>query len=108
MSFHFLGNANPSDFLAKGDFSIDKFIDYTDAGGLHPLSHSLFAGASFSASADDYLLQNFKFTADGGAAFTAAAVPEPGTWLMLLAGLGVMLVRLRFRGDAATSSSPAP
>lgn len=88
VSFHFLGGTDPNAFQASGKFDIDSFLQVQ--GSDEGLDSSAFARVSFSARADAYTVTNFSFTADGGAAFTAAAVPEPGEWMMLLSGLAVV------------------
>ena len=56
-------------------------------GSLTVLDPALFSSAVFSAQADSYTITNFTFNAATGASFTAAAVPEPEAWAMMLAGL---------------------
>lgn len=88
LSFRFLGNTDPNAFLASGQFDIDNFFQVRAANGSSSdLNHALFSNTKFSASAEGYRFNSFAFTADGGAVFSAAAVPEPQTWAMLLAGL---------------------
>jgi len=88
IEFDFLGDTDPNAFLASGLFDIDSFLkSHLAGGGFGELDHSLFDGAHFSASADAYHFDNFSFSADGGARFTATHVPEPESWLLLLAGL---------------------
>jgi len=87
VEFRFLGATDPNAFQASGGFKVDTFFQ-TSAG--QALDHQTFAGASFSAHADAYQFTSFSFNADGGAVFTAAAVPEPGAGWMALAGLAVL------------------
>ena len=54
------------------------------------LDHELLDGASYSASSGAYQFTSFSFNADSGAVFQAQAVPEPGTWLLWMAGLAAM------------------
>ena len=99
--FRFLGDTDPNAFKARGAFVINQFFQSQDAqGNLTNLAAATFDGASFSAQADGYNLNNFAFSTAGGASFTAAPVPEPGEWMMLLAGLGLMGVVARRRRSA--------
>jgi len=88
LSFRFLGGTDPNAFLASGQFDIDNFFQIRAANGSSSdLKHELFSQTKFSASAEGYRFNSFAFSADGGAVFSAAAVPEPQSWAMLLAGL---------------------
>jgi len=96
VEFRFLGATSPDAFKASGGFDIDTFFrTRSEAGVDSELAHSLFAGASFSAQADQYTISNFSFSTEGGAVFSAAAVPEPQTWLMLLSGVALLVWRRR-------------
>ncbi|KQW51451.1 MULTISPECIES: PEP-CTERM sorting domain-containing protein [unclassified Roseateles] len=83
IEFRFLGASDPSAFQASGAFQIDSFLRQGSSG----LDHELLDGASYSASSAAYQFTSFSFSADGGAVFQAQAVPEPGSWALLLAGL---------------------
>jgi T5SS/PEP-CTERM-associated repeat protein len=86
--FRFLGNTDPNAFKTAGLFNIDNFFQTKDSNGiLHDLSPQQFSTAAFSARADSYAITNFSFDAANGASFVAAAVPEPESWAMLVAGL---------------------
>lgn len=100
IEFDFLGDTDPNAFLASGLFDIDNFLkSHLAGGGFGELDHSMFDSAHFSASADAYHFEDFSFSADGGARFSATHVPEPESWLLLLAGLGSLaFVRRRFVG----------
>jgi len=94
IEFRFLGATDPNAFQASGGFGIDSFLRQGNAG----LDHGLLAGASYSASSSAYQFTGFSFTADGGAVFQAQAVPEPGTWVMFVLGLGFCACLQRRRG----------
>ena len=88
VEFRFLGTTNPNAFQASNLFDVDNFFrQRTAGGGTADLAPDAFSTASFSAAADSYTISNFSFSAAAGANFTAAPVPEPGTWAMLAAGL---------------------
>ena len=88
VEFRFLGTTDPNAFQASKLFDVDNFFrQRTAGGGTADLAPDAFSTASFSAAADSYTISNFSFSAADGASFTAAPVPEPGTWAMLAAGL---------------------
>ncbi|MDC8774105.1 beta strand repeat-containing protein [Roseateles albus] len=103
ISFKFLGNTDPNAFQSSGGFQIDNFLHRSSGAGL---DDALFQKVSFSASSDVYHFQSFSFTAAGGAVFVAQAVPEPGTWLMLLGGLVWIGSLARRRRGGPTSRRP--
>lgn len=94
ISFRFVGGTDPRAFQAGGRFLIDSFFARQSGA---ELSHGAFAAVSFTASADAYRIESFSFTADGGATFTATPVPEPGSWLLMLAGLCALCIRKKGR-----------
>jgi hypothetical protein len=89
--FRFLGNTDPNAFGASGLFNINTFYQerQTD-NSLMALAPSVFTNAVFTAHADDYQITSFAFSAASGGTIIAAAVPEPETWAMMLAGLGLI------------------
>lgn len=92
ISFRFLGMTDPNAFQSGGGFRIDQFFA---RGATGELDHNLFDGVTFTASADAYAFSSFSFTAEGGAAFSAVAVPEPAAWALMLVGLAIMTARAR-------------
>lgn len=88
VTFSFLGSTDPVAFKASGGFQIDTFMVQRTAQGDVGLDDASFAGVQFGAEATGYTISNFSFDAATGAGnFTAAPVPEPGTTVLLLAGL---------------------
>ncbi len=91
VEFRFLGETNPNAFQASGGFGTDTFFQVRGADGvLGVLAPSVLATASFDATADRYVINDFSFTAAGGASFTATPVFEPETAAMLVAGLAAL------------------
>lgn len=96
IEFRFLGSTDPNAFQASGGFDIDTFLAAKDSGGqLGALDPALLADTTFSARADAYAFTSFTFDAVAGASFVAQPVPEPGAWLMMLAGGAALAGRLR-------------
>lgn len=107
VEFRFLGATDPNAFQASGSFDIDTFFQARSAAGVDSaLAHALFSTASFSAQADRYTISNFSFSSDGGAVFSAAAVPEPQSGLLLLAGLALVAGARRQRALALRRVGP--
>lgn len=92
VEFRFLGNTNPDSFRSAGLFDIDTFLHRTDGlGGLSALPDSAFDHVAYSARSDAYRFINFDYSAGAAPQFTLApAVPEPGTWALMLAGGAVL------------------
>ena len=95
VEFRFLGNTDPLAFRASGGgaaFSVNTFFQQREVGGgTSGLAPESFVTASFSASAADYSIGNFSFTAGSGAnQFTATPVPELDSAAMLFAGLATL------------------
>ena len=103
IEFRFLGDTNPVEFNESGGFDTDTFFQVkgTD-GNLGVLDDTFFSQVGFKASAEDYTIQGFSFSAASGASeFSATPVPEPGTTAMLLAGLAGLGWLVRRRRQAA-------
>lgn len=89
IEFRFLGATDPTAFRQSGRFDTDTFFQVAAADGtVGVLAPSFFTDVTYEASAEGYTISNFSFDAATGAGnFTAAAVPEPTTSALLLAGL---------------------
>ena len=87
IEFRFLGATDPNAFQASGGFDLDTFFGLVGAQGEVELADAMFAQASYSARSDAYRFDSFTFSASSGATFVAVAVPEPGTWALMLSGL---------------------
>lgn len=105
VEFRFLGTTDPNAFQASGGFQVDTFFRMAAGAGL---DHATFAGASFTAASQAYRFTDFRFSADGGAVFTAAAVPEPGAGGMALAGLALLAGLWRRRRADRLQGAAAP
>jgi len=60
--------------------------------GLNETLDQIFAQAIFEASSENFVLQNFTFTPEGGVgeefvAIPAITVPEPAPWMLMLGAL---------------------
>ncbi len=106
VEFNFIGDADPTKFGAAGEFDLDTFLLSRDGGvdtGLSSVFASgtdwgtLFTPAQFSARSAQFDITGLALNADGSFAVQAAAVPEPGTWALMLVGSVLLLGRLRSR-----------
>ena len=91
VEFRFLAGVNPTAFQASGNFGVDHFFKVRAPDGQDSaLAGTAFGGVLFSASAQDFVISNFAFTAGSGASFGATLVPEPAAWaLWMLGGLAL-------------------
>ena len=111
-TFAFLGNTNPSEFIASGGFQLDTFLRAgVSAAASQPLSSTFAAGTDwsqrvavqqFSVSSASYDVSGLSLSPRGAIAGTVTAVPEPAPMALLLAGLATIgwLTRRR-KGKAA-------
>lgn len=106
VEFNFIGDADPTKFGAAGKFDLDTFLLSRDGGVDTGLSSvfasgtdwdSLFTTGQFSARSAQFDITTLALNADGSFAVQAAAVPEPGTWALMVVGSVLMLARLRSR-----------
>ena len=85
--FRFLGATDPNAFGASGLFNINTFFQERQAdNSLAALAPAVFDNAVFTAQADSYQVTSFSFDPATGGTITAA-VPEPESWALMLAGL---------------------
>ena len=85
--FRFLGTTDPNAFGGSGLFALNTFFQERQADdSLAALAPSAFDTVVFSAQADGYQITSFSFNPATGGTITAA-VPEPESWALMLAGL---------------------
>ena len=106
VEFNFIGDADPTKFGAAGKFDLDTFLLSRDGStdtGLSSVFASgtdwgtLFTTAQFSARSAQFDITSLGLNADGSFAVQAAAVPEPGTWALMLLGSVLLIGRLSAR-----------
>ena len=106
VEFNFIGDADPTKFGAAGKFDLDTFLLSRDGStdtGLSSVFASgtdwgtLFTPQQFSARSAQFDITSLALNADGSFAVQAAAVPEPGTWALMLFGSVLLLARVRSR-----------
>ena len=106
VEFNFIGAADPTLFGAAGKFDLDTFLlsrDGTTDTGLSSVFapgtdwKDLFVSGQFSARSSQFDVTGLAINADGSFAVQAAAVPEPGTWALMLFGSALLVGRLRAR-----------
>lgn len=89
--FQFLGDTDPTAFLASGLFDLATFFKQSDGlGGTTALDDSFrgwFDDASFSAGSDRFEIRSFSFDPVAGARFDVALIPEPSSLALLLLAL---------------------
>ena len=109
IAFVFLGETDPEAFAASGLFNLSTFLRADDgAGGDDPLGAlgTLLAGATYSATAQNYSISNFAFdTTVGVQSLVATGIPEPGTLALFTVGLwGLGVMRRRHRAAGRSSA----
>ena len=106
VEFNFIGDADPTKFGAAGKFDLDTFLLSRDGSTDTGLSsvfasgtdwNTLFTPQQFSARSAQFDITSLALNADGSFAVQAAAVPEPGTWALMLFGSVLLLARVRSR-----------
>jgi T5SS/PEP-CTERM-associated repeat protein len=98
IEYRFLGHTDPNAFKASGKFDIDTFLGFSaPGGGMTALGDNTYNGVLFSATAVDYKISNFSYSATGTASFLAAPVPEPSSWAMMFAGVALLAGMARRR-----------
>ncbi len=106
--FNFLGDTDPNVFAVSGGFSLDNFLESLDlkTGAITGLSTVFTSGETWadvigaghlSAISSRYDVTRLAFSADGTVTFATAPIPEPGTWVLMLAGIAAMAVTARRR-----------
>jgi hypothetical protein len=94
----FEGGGNPNTGLAPG--STGTFVFDLAGSNLNTLNDSSFVnalsdGSSGAGQGTQFFVARFRGLADGGSDKVPAAIPEPSTYAMLLAGLGLLGVGVR-------------
>ena len=100
--FNFIDDTDPNQFGAAGKFDLDTFLISRDGNTDTGLSsvfapgtdwEDLFSTAQITARSDHFDITTLRLNADGSFAVQAtpvAAVPEPGTWVLMLLGLALL------------------
>lgn len=112
---NFLGNTDPTAFAASGGFDLDRFLRSGVGTGDLDLS-TAFVGdqtwatvvdaSHISAVSSAYNVTQLNLNADGSFDVTAAPIPEPSTWGLMLGGMVLVgCVRARTRQRPAVQVS---
>jgi hypothetical protein len=90
--FSFLGNTNPEDALSQ--LPLSSFFLFDNGSGVQGIDalgvplDLLFAGTTFLARSDSFVIESFSYTPSGGfASITASPVPVPATLPLMALGL---------------------
>ena len=106
--FRFLGDTDVNAFASTaGAFDLDNFLrtgvgtDETQGLSAEFASgqtwSTMVAASNISFQSDFFDVSGFSLGSDGGVTVTAARIPEPATWLLMLLGLAALQARLRRR-----------
>lgn len=112
--FDFFNGANANQFVADGLMNLNTFFGLTDGGQFCTELNcgTVLQNISFADNVPGLTIAGLDFTTGAidptMGAKSLQAVPEPGTWAMLITGmlgLGALKLRRRKYGEAA---NPAP
>lgn len=106
--FRFLGDTDVNAFASTaGAFDLDNFLrtgvgtDETQGLSTEFASgqtwSTMVAASHISFQSDFFDVSSFSLGSDGSVTVTAARIPEPATWLLMLIGLAAVQARLRRR-----------
>lgn len=96
LEFSFLGDTDPLAFENSLLNSLATFFLFDNVTDL-PSLNELFAGATYSARADSYVINSFACSPEGGfTSLEVSRIPEPGSLALIALALGMLgLVELR-------------
>ena len=95
---------NTGTWSGSSNFS---YVDGQSLWAIAQLSGGSQNGGSFSVTDPMHIsvLDGTSFTADAPLFLTGGAVPEPGAWIMMLAGIGGLGLMMRWRGKGAAATA---
>jgi fibronectin-binding autotransporter adhesin len=96
LEFSFLGDTDPLAFENSLLNSLATFFLFDNVTDL-PSLNDLFAGATYSARADSYVINSFAFSPEGGfTSLEVSRIPEPGSLALIALAIGMLgLVKTR-------------